>query len=104
MSKAVSYQDIGPELSRYDIDGDGGPGNKHIASAFRIDPGSSALKTARSPRNNRLLRSRLWFFCGRPIYQAWMSSGLSESCPKNGDVPKSPLLLNWQRWCRRQAQ
>src|SRR4051794_24386165 len=28
------------------------------------------------------------------------SNYLSESCPRIGDVPKSPLPSNWQPWCR----
>jgi hypothetical protein len=29
--------------------------------------------------------------------------GLLESCPQNGDLPKSPFI-HWQRWCHRLAQ
>jgi 6-phosphogluconolactonase (cycloisomerase 2 family) len=88
MPKAVFYQGIGPELTRYEIDVDGAaiekrdaastpganiqyawphpsrkflyvmssdggpgiiPGQKHIASAFRIEPGSGALKPHGDP-------------------------------------------------------
>ena len=31
------------------------------------------------------------------------SVSLLESCPRNGDVPKSPLT-HWQRWCHRLTQ
>jgi hypothetical protein len=77
------------------------------ATSPRFGSGGTGLGGQLDGKNVcRTLISRppLCFAFATPSEDIQASSGLSESCPKKAATYRNLRSINWQRWCRRQAQ
>jgi hypothetical protein len=78
-----------------------------VLSLILVKAASDAITDGHHQRNRLFIgfniSTPLCFTFRHPKCFVPASSGLPESCPKIGDVPKS-LFTCWQPWCRRLAQ